>query len=117
MPCVLQINPVKIFRTFSPIILGVKVVEGELKVGQWIMSRNTCTVLGHVESIERIEENKDEDVKQKAIRGECVSVVIRMYPEHQRRSLVDLIGDRNIETVDTPRFNEHFYCTDMLVDV
>ncbi len=117
MPCVLQINPVKIFHTFSPIILGVKVVEGELKVGQWIMSRNTYIVLGRVENIERGEENKDDFVKQKAIRGECVSVSIKMYPEHQRGSLVDLIGNRNIDIVDVPRFNEHFYCTDMLVDV
>lgn len=53
-PCVLRIVPGCVFNKRSPIIVGVEVVEGSLRVGTplCVASGDTVTTLGRVTSIE-----------------------------------------------------------------
>jgi len=69
-PCALCIYPDKIFKRKNPIIIGVKVIDGTLKIGTPLcIPDKHCFVIGNVKSIQH--NNKPIDVAKK---GQSVAI-------------------------------------------
>lgn len=97
MSCVLRINPNQVFRSLNPIVLGMRVLSGQLKLGATLTSRNTLAVLGKVVVIEKDKENVESVTPSS---GEFAVKVVW-------------------ETTDTntppPELGVHFFLTDFIV--
>jgi len=81
-PVVMKIDPKKIFHNKDPLICGVSIVEGQLRIGTPLCLRNGERQVGRVISIE-----KDNKTLQVARKGLEVSVAIEQFErfDHTRQ--------------------------------
>ncbi|MBU2476422.1 translation initiation factor IF-2 [Candidatus Micrarchaeota archaeon] len=82
LPAKIKLMPENVFRNAKPVIIGVKILEGKLKIGTQLMKKGK--IIGKVQAIQ----NKGE-AKEKAEKGEEVAI-----------SISDAVLGRSIEKDD-----------------